>query len=228
MKIAVGGCSHSSQIYGKPWWFHLKEDMNAFVFSSSSGASGNEKNVEKIKYMLDNLPDLELIIYQITDPSRLVVGVETEENNISKYLNDVGGQFNVPYYTFNGHGNNQRIFDLFNVNTNIDDFFVNKVLTSDYNTKQKVFHTLMSMQYMADLYGKKIIFFSWFVDMHKLAEHSNHTKSISKMNILTGCVEDFIKANKIKRLEDKSHLGTEAHYQIYHEYLKPQLRNFIN
>ncbi len=227
MKIAVGGCSHTSKIYGNPWWHHLMDDLNAVVIHTSSGASGNEKNVEKIKYVLDTHSNLDLIIYQITEPSRFVVGIDTEENKIEEYLIDTGGEAHVPYYTFNGQGNNDRILKKYDYKIDFDNFFFDKILFSDYNTKHKVFHTLMSMQYLAEVYNKPIIFFSWFVDIHKLAQESNHIKSISKMNILTGCVEDFIKANKLKRTEDKSHLGTESHRIIYTDYLKPQLINFM-
>jgi hypothetical protein len=227
MKIAVGGCSHTSKLYGNPWWHHLMDDLNAIVVNTSSGASGNEKNVEKIKCVLDTHSNLDLIIYQITEPSRFVVGIDTEENKIEEYLVDTGGEAHVPYYTFNGYGNDERLLYQYNIKTDFDEFFNKKIFTSDYNTKHKVFHTLMSMQYLAHLYCKPIIFFSWFVDIHKLAQESNHTKSISKMNILTGCVEDFIKANKLKRTEDKSHLGTESHRIIYTDYLKPQLMNFM-
>lgn len=227
MKIAVGGCSHTSKIYGKPWWYHLKEDTNAQIIHTSSGASGNEKNMEKLKCILDKHEDLDLIIYQITEPSRLVVGIDTGKQKLEEYLVDTGGEPHVPYYTFNGHNNDQRIEERYNIKTEFDNFFFNKILFSDYNMKYKVFHTLMSMQYMADLYNIKIIFFSWFLDIHKLAEESNHTKSISKMTILPGCVEDFIKKNNLPRIEDESHLGTEAHFIIYRDFLKPHLSSYL-
>ena len=157
----------------------------------------------------------------------MVVGIETDNINIKDYLNDNGGDPWVPYYTFFGYGNDERLTKRYGIKTDIDEFFNNKIMTSDYNMKYKLFHTLMSIQYMADLYGKKIIFFSWFFDLKKLAIDSNHTKTIEKMTILDGDVEKFIRDNQIPRLEDKSHLGSNSHKIIYNEFLKPQLKNKI-
>ena len=224
MKIGVSGCSHSCEIYGKPWWHFLGEEYNAEIISSSSGASGNEKNVEKIKYILETNPDLDLFIYQITEPARCVMGIETEKIDVSEYLHDHGADIRVPYYTFFGMGNDSRIKDRYYYDIKFDKFFTQKIMVSDYNMNLKVFHTLMSIQYLADLYGKKIIFFSWFLDLQNLAHNSGHSKSISNMTILKGCAEDYINQNNIPRVSDKDvHLGTESQRALFHGYLKPQL-----
>ena len=227
MKIGVGGCSHSSTLYGNPWWYYLGEDMGAEIIPISSGASGNEKNIEKIKYIFETNTDLDLFVYQITEPARFVVGIETKPIDIKNYLNDNGGEIWDPYYTFFGPGNDERLYKRYSIKTQFDEFFMNKMMTSDYNMKYKIFHTLMSIQYMADLYNKKIIFFSWFFDLQKLAIDAKHTKSIEKMSILNGNVEDFIKTNNLQRTQDKSHLGSESHKIIYNEFIKPQLKNII-
>jgi hypothetical protein len=227
MKIGVGGCSHSSTLYGNPWWYYLGEDMGAEIIPISSGASGNEKNIEKIKYIFETYPDLDLFVYQITEPARFVVGIETDPIDIKNYLNDYGGDKQDPYYTFFGEGNDHRLEKRYNIKTQFDEFFMNKMMTSDYNMKFKVFHTLMSIQYIADLYNKKIIFFSWFLDLQKLAIDAKHTKSIEKMSILNNYVENFIKINNLTRIKDKTHLGSESHKIIYNEFIKPQLKNII-
>ena len=200
MKIGVGGCSHSSKTYGNPWWFFLQEEYNATIISSSSGASGNEKNVEKIRYIFENHSDLDLFIYQVTEPARFVVGIETDTFNMRRYLHDDGGNNSVPYYTFFGRGNEERILDRYGYKIKFEDFFNEKIMISDYNLNHKVFHTLMSIQYMADLYNKKIIFFSWFIDFQELAKKTGHIQSISKMTILDGCAEYYINQNNIPRL----------------------------
>lgn len=224
MKIGVGGCSHSSMTYGNPWWHFLKEDFGAEIVSSSSGASGNEKNIEKIRYIFENHPDLDLFIYQITEPARFVVGIHSGLDNIKEYLHDDGGDSSVPYYTFNGFGNEDRILKRYGHNIEFDEFFNDKILFSNYNLNHKVFHTMMSIQYLADLYEKKIIFFSWFIDFQELAKKIGHTKTISKMTILDGCAEDYINQNNIPRLnQNDNHLGSESHKQLFHGYLKPQL-----
>jgi hypothetical protein len=227
MKIGIGGCSHSSTSYGNPWWHYMGKDMDAEIIPISSGASGNEKNIEKIKYVFETNPDLDLFIYQITEPARLVVGIDTNPIDIKKYLNDNGGEVWDPYYTFFGPGNDERLMKRYGIKTEFDEFFMNKMITSDYNMKYKFFHTLMSIQYMSDLYGKKIIFFSWFFDLQKLAVDSNHTKTIEKMNIIDSNVEKFIRDRNLPRLEDKSHLGSDSHMVIYNDFIKPRLKNLI-
>lgn len=230
MKIGVGGCSHTSEIYGNPWWFYMSEDLNSEIIPSSSGASGNEKNLEKIKYIYDSTPDLDLFVYQITEPSRMVVGIEQDPVDVKEYLNDMGGEtFNVPvpYYTFNSWGNDNRIKEFYGYDVNFDNFFIEKIFTSDYNIKHKLFHTLMSIQYLSDLYDKKIIFFSWFLDIHKLAEQSNHTKTIKKMNILNGFVENFTKKHNIPKIINDSHYGSESQKRIYYEFIQPQLISYL-
>lgn len=228
MKIGVGGCSHSSTLYGNPWWYYMGEDLNSTIIPTSSGASGNEKNLEKLKYIFETHHDIDLFVYQITEPTRFVVGIETPPKEINQYLNDIGDNKYVPYYTFNGFGNDERILERYDMKVSFDEFFIKKIFTSDYNMKYKVFHTLMSMQYLSDLYEKKIIFFSWFLDIHKLAKESGHEKSISKMNILNGYVDGFIKDNNLSGLpNDSSHYGSETHNKIYLEFLKPQLKNII-
>jgi hypothetical protein len=227
MKIGVGGCSHSSTLYGNPWWYYLGEDLNSTMIPTSSGASGNEKNIEKLKYIFETYHDIDLFVYQITEPTRFVVGIETPPKKIDDYLNDMGGEEDVPYYTFNGFGNNDRILERYGMKINFDEFFVKKIFTSDYNMKYKIFHTLMSIQYLSDLYQKKIIFFSWFLDIHKLAKESGYEKIVNNMKILNGCVTDFIKENNLPRLpKDSSHYGSETHEKIYFDYLKPQLKKY--
>ena len=227
MKIGIGGCSHSSTLYGNPWWYYMGKDMNADIIPISSGASGNEKNIEKIKYVFETNPNLDFFVYQLTEPARLVVGIDTNPIDIKKYLNDNGGEVWDPYYTFFGPGNDERLMKRYGIKTKFDEFFMNKIMTSDYNMKYKIFHTLMSIQYLADLYGKKIIFFSWFFNLQQLAIESNHTKTIEKMNILKGTVTNFINKNNIQGIPGNGHYGSEEHKRIFDEYINPQLKNII-
>ena len=55
MKIGVGGCSNTSVSYGEPWHYYMGQDINCEIVSIFSGAHGNEINIEKIKYILENI-----------------------------------------------------------------------------------------------------------------------------------------------------------------------------
>jgi hypothetical protein len=59
MKIGVGGCSHSSTGYGYPWHKFMGQRYSAKIIKSSTSGGGNEANVEKIKYIFDENPDLD-------------------------------------------------------------------------------------------------------------------------------------------------------------------------
>ena len=101
MKIGVGGCSHSYYSWGNPWHYYMGKKLNAEIISSSSRGGGNEINLEKIKFILDN-HKIDFFVYQVTEPSRMVVG----DNNCEQphdlhnptFFNDVS------YRTFNCMG----------------------------------------------------------------------------------------------------------------------------
>lgn len=230
MKIGIGGCSHSSNLYGKAWWEHMAEDLNVPVVPTSSGASGNEKNIEKIKFILDEHPDTDLIIYQLTEPSRMVVGIHNDNFlDIKDYLNDTGSEKNDPYYSFVGRGNDDRIKHRYDYNLKFDDFFFEKIYGSEYNIGYKFFHTMMSLNYLVNAYNKKIIFWSWFLDAYVLAEKFGYTKILNNMCVLKGCAHDYFETNGIKTIdENNSHYGSESHFRLYHEFLKPSLSTFFH
>ena len=47
--------------------------------------------------------------------------------------------------------------------------------------KIKVFHTLMAIQNLFDFYNKKILFFSWSVDIKKLAKEAGYEKILNSI-----------------------------------------------
>jgi hypothetical protein len=85
----------------------------------------------------------------------------------------------------------------------------------------------MSIQHLANYYNKKIIFFSWFVDVKELAQSVGYQHIIEKMTILDGYVMDFVKRNNIPALPRDSHYGTTSHEIIFNDYIYPQLKNLI-
>jgi hypothetical protein len=95
--------------------------------------------------------------------------------------------------------------------------------------KIKVFHTLMAIQNLFNFYNKKILFFSWSVDIKKLAKEVGYEKIINSMNVMDGSVELFAKQRNLKTLSDTNfHYGSESHKIIYEEFLHKNIVKFIN
>jgi hypothetical protein len=228
MKIATCGCSQSAYNYGTPWHEYMKKSLNCKVVSSSSGGSGNEVNLEKLKHILDN-HTIDYIVIQLTEPSRMVIGVNPDVDDKKNWIShSVGGESCFPYFTFGVSLNDFNIKQRFKCgDIKFDNFYHKKVITSYYNTTLRFFHTLMSFQKLSEIYDTKIIFFSWYVDVRKLAEETNNTKLIKDMTIIDGCVRDFIENNNISYTKDNTHVESEGHELIYKNFLEPELIKII-
>lgn len=230
MKIGVGGCSHSSYGYGNPWHKFMGDRYSAEIIQSSTSGGGNEVNVEKIKYIFDNHPDLDFFVLQLTEPSRFVFGMDDFKNEDEKTYCSLDGPttFNgVKYYTAIGKRNDERLKNRTNIDVKFDQLFLNHIYVSDYNTKYKFLHTMMSIQHLANHYNKKMIFVSWFVDVKELAQSVGYEHIVEKMTILDGHIMDFVKKNNVPPLPKDSHYGTSSHEIIFNDFIYPQLKNLI-
>ena len=230
MKIIAGGCSHSSFLYGNQWHYYMGERMDVEIISFSSGASGNEMNIEKIKSLLDKNLDIDILVIQLTEPSRFVFGLNPKrplKYGDLFYLHSNGLDEGTKYHTFTGHENEEIIKKRFNYDIKFDKFFNEQIVLSEYNSKLKIFHTMMTINELCKIYNKKVIFFSWFVDLHMLANEIGYDNIIQDYNILTGFVKEFIDDNKIKMNPLNGHYGSEEHKKIFDEFIYPQLKNLI-
>ena len=86
---------------------------------------------------------------------------------------------------------------------------------------------MLSLQFLANHYNKKIIFFSWFVDVKELAQSVGYEDIIKDMLVLDGYVDDFIEKNNISSIPQNGHFDTGAHEIIFNDYIYPQLKNLI-
>jgi hypothetical protein len=230
MKIGVGGCSHSSTGYGYPWHKFMGQKYSAEIIKSSSSGGGNEVNVEKIKYIFDNHPDLDFFVLQLTEPSRFVFGMDDFINSKERrecHLESPTTFNGFKYYTAIGGKNDERLKKRTNIDVKFDQLFKNHIYISDYNTKYKFLHTMMSIQYLANHYNKKIIFVSWFVDVKELAQSVGYQDIIKNMTILDGYVQEFVDKNKIPSIPQNSHYDSDAHEIIFNDYIHPQLKELI-
>lgn len=239
MKIGISGCSHSSYNWGNPWHYYMAKEFKADVISTCSPGAGNEMNFEKMRYIIETYnPDY--FIFQLSDPSRLVMGInnwvyEHEGNrnqmlpNLNLYEQMTHSQFfkDLCFYTFNAHENEKNLEKIFEKKLPVDDFMINHVITSTYNIEYKVFMTMCAIKFICDFYGIPLIFFSWFVDINELSKKSGYTNILEKMNIVPGCVIDFINDNKLEAIPGDGHYGSDEHRKIYQEYLNPYIKTII-
>lgn len=226
MVIGTAGCSNSSRGWGNPWHFYMGLKYHANVISSSSSGAGNEMNIEKIRYIIEK-NKVDLFVCQLTQPSRLVIGLENDGIIDGDFNND-GLHSNhtfkkTHYYTINAHDNNRNLNRIYGELFDIDKFILNKSITSKYNNDIKIFHTMMSIQYLCDLYGVRLIFFSWFVDIDKLSIKNGFEKITSKMNLIPGNVEDYARSNDIIPIPNDGHFDSESHQKIFEGFLNPYI-----
>lgn len=241
MKIAFAGCSHSTPMYGKSWAVHLIEDLKCdFIEISVSGGS-NELLVEKIKVILDKNPEVDFYFMQLTDPSRLTLGVYGNDAlresklygfNYEGLKNHLGYERetnNISYLTIKMNQNDNDIKNVINKDYKVADFFNNHILISDYNTKIKIFHTLLTLNSLFNFYNKKCLFFSWAVDVIELSKEVGYYDIIKELNIVPDSILNFVKKNKLEKyLVDSTHYSTEAHKIFYDDFLKKHVYKFIN
>ena len=231
MKIGVAGCSNSSDSWGEPWHYYMGKKYNAEIVASSSCGAGNEMNIEKVRYILENnKPDL--FVFQLTEPSRMVLGLS--EDGLAKNILDRDGSLHDTnkfgeafYYTFNGHQNNINVGNLYGTTFDIDKFLVNKSFNSKYNTDIKVFHTMMTIQYLCNIHNVKLIFFSWFMDINQLSKDNGFDYITKDMYIIPGYVFDYTNQNNIQATMENNHFDTESQEKIFENYINPYLQTLI-
>jgi hypothetical protein len=222
MKIGVIGCSHSSYGYGNPWHHYIKEKYNnVSVEYLATAGSGNEYNIEKIKYILDKNEDIRHFIIQLTEPSRLDIGMDNMDYEYRDLI--IRSLKDIPHITLRMNDFDNSLKNYVSKEYKIYDFFKNHVLMSNYNQNYKIFHTIMSITQLCSFYNVNPIFFSWFVDLKKIANNTNYSKILEKINMLDGYVFDHITKNNIKEIPGNGHYNSEAHKRIFEEYINPQL-----
>jgi hypothetical protein len=239
LNIGVAGCSHSGGSYGHPWSYYMSEKLGCNLIDVTAPGVGNEMMVEKIKLTLDT-HTLDFYVYQIIEPSRLVLGLNGNdpEEEYRKFFGNMHydkekltcwRQTNeISYFTFQHLIENEDINKLINKNYDISEFMTNHIITSDFNMKIKVFHTLMAIQNLFNFYNKKVLFFSWSVDIKKLAKEVGYEKIINSMNVIDGSVEEFAKKMNLKTVSESNfHYGPESQKIIYEDFLHDNIVNFI-
>jgi len=227
--LATVGCSHSSHMVGRSWPNFLKDQLGCNLNMAYSSGAGNEMNIEKVKLLLDSKPDL--LIVQLTDPSRYVVGITNFSNGLpdqKRNLTSPNRIKDIFYYTFNPHENNQNIKNLVGRQVDADSFVINHVITSNYNMYYKVMHTISSMAFLASQKHVPIVFFSWSVDIHSMIKKYGYDKIFSNLLIIPGYVEQFVKKQNLKPIPvgefGSGHHRSENQKIITEQFILPYLK----
>jgi hypothetical protein len=172
-KLAAIGDSYSTVDYGLSWPDLVVEKLQCKLVRASSSGAGNSFYVEKLHDCVKD-PDVDLVIVQLTEPSRAVIGLRTWEevaqgtraNPYGKIVDPTDLNHGHIYkdigcYTMNVH-DNQRWLDPFIGVTGVDRFWLTQGAGTRWWNYQAV-HSVLAMKQLCDAHNKKVIFFSWFV-----------------------------------------------------------------
>jgi hypothetical protein len=242
-KLATIGCSHSSYFAGQPWPVFLKEELECELIIANSPGAGNEMNLEKVKFLVDQNPDL--LIIQLTDPIRFTVGLyQQKELRCGRVAFITPEQLTDPGYLNGSHHYNGQLYYTFNIQANdnnlrnltghdditVDHFIINHVIPSNYNLYQKVLHTMSAMSFMAEKKNVPVVFFSWSVDIHKIIAKNGYLDIFKDLKIIPGYIEEFVASRKLKPVPPgmlgEGHHGPENQKIICNDYVLPYLREY--
>jgi hypothetical protein len=222
------GCSHSGISFGTHSWpDYISSAFDYNLIRASSNGAGNSFYLEKLNYVLQN-KDIDLVVIQLTEPSRVVLGLRSNERAIGSEDKDLksGDRFgDLGCYTWNAGANENNIKNLTGHDINIDKFFIPYVMTSNW-VNYKVQQDICTMQYICDSFNVPCIFWSWFVSIEDIfSQRYDWLKS--KVNYIDGCAENYIQTSGIQSLPDH-HYDAEAHYKLCSGWLIPEISKKFN
>lgn len=236
-KLAAIGDSFTTTKYGRSWPDFVSERLQSQLVRASSAGAGNAFYVEKCHDIVKD-PEVDLVIVQLTEPSRVVIGLRTWENiqagrkahpipppvdyydpSHSNIYKDIG------CYTMNVHANRPWIYSLTGQETeSLDKFWFSEVAGTRYYDYQTI-HNMLAIKYLCDQWKKPLIFFSWFVDSAELILPGYEWVK-SSINLIPGQAASVCgKLNLAKT--DCGHYGTAETQQLVDKWLWPQLQSII-
>lgn len=220
MLLATIGCSNSSNILGDSWPDFLSRKLQANLLKAHSCGAGNEMNIEKVRYLCEQRPDL--LIIQLTEPARLVWG--GRDGNCTENLTESLQFEDVSYYTVNTHDNVRNIMSVYNYKMYDDEFIRQQILTTNYNLEIKIIHTMMTMAYIAKTYDISCMFFSWFVDINALLKKRNHEAFFTDIPIHPTVTQQYMERNF--KAAPCSHFYPNAHEKYVNDILYPWIKSY--
>jgi hypothetical protein len=236
-KIACIGDSFSSIKYGLSWPDLLSQRLNADLSRASSPGAGQAFYVEKCHDLAKD-PTVDLVVVQLTEPSRAVVGLRVWEeiqqglrphpipapqhyldanhNNIYK---DMG------CYTMNVHNNEQWLKPLVGSNADaVDRFWLNQVAGTKFYDYQAV-HSVLAMQSLCHAWNKPLILFSWFVPGEQFFV-PGYEWLTTQLRLVPGHADAEVNRLQLAKT-DCGHLATESWQQLFDSWLWPNMESLL-
>jgi hypothetical protein len=226
-KLAAVGDSYSTVDYGLSWPDLVAEKLQCKLIRAASAGAGNSFYVEKLHDCVKD-PDVDLVIVQLTEPSRAVIGLRaweevaqgTRASPYGKAVDPADRNHNHIYkdigcYTMNVH-DNQRWLDPFVGPTGVDRFWLGQGAGTRWWNYQSV-HSVLAMKQLCDTHNKKVVFFSWFVSWDEFFVPGYEWL---RATLLLG--PDSVRQQGITmNLPETSdgHYGTESTQRLFDEYL---------
>lgn len=216
------GDSHASTIYGKTWPDFVSKELNLNLVRASSPGAGNSFYIEKLHYCIKNY-DLDLIIVQLTEPSRIVLGFDNISNEVYRpdFLNDGSVFNNLKCYTWNGYSNESNLKRLSKKNINIDDLWIEHISTSKW-VDYKILQDIALMYFLCKNFNINLIFWSWFMDFEVLfSEEYKWLKN--KINYIPGFGYQILEKGNQKPIPGDGHYTDEPHKFLTETWLLPEI-----
>ena len=232
-KLAAFGDSFSSTDYGLSWPDLVADKLNCDLIRASSPGAGNSFYVEKLHDCVQD-PAVDLVIVQLTEPSRAVIGLRAWEEvgaglRPNPYGTPVTGlNHNHVYkdmgcYTMNVH-NNERWLDPFVGATGIDRFWLSQGAGTRWWHYQSV-HSVLAMKSLCDAHNKKLVLFSWFVPWAEFFVPGYEWLQ-STLTLVPGVAKQQGEQMRLP-MTSCGHYATEAYQQLFTKYLWPNLEPLL-
>ena len=216
------GCSNSHWNWGKSWPDFVAEYYNFNLIRASSCGAGNAMFIEKIHMGLQE-NKIDLVVIQLTEPSRVVLGFQQfEYKSIADCEYNDGNRIDdIGYYTWNVNNNEYNIFRETGKKVIIDDFWSAQISTSRW-IDYKVMQDMLLMQTICEQYNVPCVFFSWFVPMENLFI-KKYEWFKQRINYIPSCAAQWLNNNQVPIIHNDGHYNTEGHYKLTSSWLIPEL-----
>lgn len=235
MKIACVGDSFSTTTYGLSWPDHLAKKCDADLVRACSAGAGNAFYVEKVHDIVKS--NVDKVIVQLTEPSRVVVGwrawEEVQQGLRHSYV-PLPQSYDDPQhsniykdigcYTMNVNDNAQWLSPMLNQDlTEFDSVWLKQVAGTRYYDYATV-HAMLAIKALCDAHSKPVIFFSWFVPMKDLILPGYEW--IQDWNLIPGCAQEWVNRIGIQ-MTSCGHLDTIGSEKFVDDFLWPRIQEFL-
>ena len=240
-KLAALGDSFSTADYGQSWPDHVSRRLGAELVRACSSGAGNAFYVEKLHDIVKD-PEVDLVIVQLTEPSRVVIGMrawEEVQQNLRPHPIPAPKHYHDPT-----HNNIYKDMGCYTLNVHENKYWLGKMV--DYDLEQfdrfwldqcagarfwqyQTLHNMLAMKALCSEWKKRLIFFSWFVDWDDLflPDYSwLRGKLAYERSLIKGVGREEGERRQLPYTHD-GHYGTEASETLVREWLWPELERLL-